>query len=382
MARIVSFVVLVAILLVFAGLFFQVMADFLLPMFLALMLVIMFGPLHRWSKLKCKGHDRIAAGLTTLSILFIVLVPICLIFTQATFEGFAIYDTFVQGVRQSQNSHKTEVVINNKQTGEPEAIQEWFAERVVALGAQIGMELTADEVRATMRNKAEEWFTPMVVRATKFFGRTLLGLVVMIIALYFFLVDGPAMIRALMKLSPLDEKYEEELVDKFADITRSVVVALLLSAFVQGILAGIGYYFAGVGSVFLLMALTMLLAMVPFLGAASVWISVSLWLLFFEQRITAAIILAIFGASIVSTIDNVIKAWVLHGRSRLHPLLALLSVIGGIKALGLIGVFVGPMAVAFLQVLLNMLNTELDAWSKVEGAKTKIQVADIGDRPT
>ena len=104
MARIVSFVVLVAIILVFAGLFFQVMADFLLPMFLALMLVIMFGPMHRWFKAKCKGHDHIAAGLTTLSILLIVLVPICLIFTQATFEGFAIYDTFVQGVRQSQNT--------------------------------------------------------------------------------------------------------------------------------------------------------------------------------------------------------------------------------------------------------------------------------------
>ena len=138
-----------------------------------------------------------------------------------------------------------------------------------------------------------------------------------------------------MKISPLDEKYEEELIDKFADITRSVVVALLLSAFVQGLLAGVGYYFAGVGSVFLLMALTMILAMVPFLGAAAVWISVCLWLLFFEQQTTAAIILAIYGASIISTIDNVIKAWVLHGRSRLHPLLALLSIIGGLKALGL-----------------------------------------------
>ena len=66
-----------------------------------------------------------------------------------------------------------------------------------------------------------------------------------------------------------------------------------------------------------------------------------------------------------------IKTIVLHGRSKLHPLLALLSVIGGLKALGLIGIFVGPMAVAFLQVLLNMLNTELDAWSKIDNAKAK-----------
>jgi predicted PurR-regulated permease PerM len=370
-ARIVSFVVLLAILLLFAGLFFQVMADFLLPLFLALMLVIVFGPLHRWFKGKCKSHDHLAAGLTTLSILLIVLVPICLIFTKATIEGFAIYDTFAQGVRESQNSKSPEIIPNEHKTGEPEVIQEWFAERVVVLGNKIGFELKAEDIRATMRTKAEEWFEPLALRTTKFFVRTLVGLVIMIIALYFFLVDGPAMIRSLMKISPLDEKYEEELVDKFDDITRSVVVALLLSAFVQGILAGIGYYFAGVGSVFLLMALTMLLAMVPFLGAAAVWISVCLWLLFFKQQITPAIILAIYGASIVSTIDNVIKAWVLHGRSRLHPLLALLSVIGGLKALGLIGIFVGPMAVAFLQVVLNMVNTELDAWSKTEVAKAK-----------
>jgi predicted PurR-regulated permease PerM len=373
-ARIVSFVVLVAILLVFAGLFFQVMADFIVPLFLALMLVIIFGPLHRWFKLKCKGHDRIAAGLTTLSILLIVLVPICAIFTQATFEGCRIYNTFVQGVRQSQNADHPESIADNQKTHDPQAIQKWFVDRVVALGGRVGLELTPEQVQTTLHDNAKEWIGPLAERTIKFFGRTLLGLAVMIIALYFFLVDGPAMIRAIMKLSPLDEKYEEELVDKFAEITRSVVVALLLSAFVQGLLAGIGYYFAGVGSVFLLMALTMILSMIPFLGAASVWISVCLWLLFFADRPVAAIFLAIYGAAIVSTVDNVIKAWVLHGRSRLHPLLALLSVIGGIKALGLIGVFVGPMAVAFLQVLLNMLNTELETWSKTEGVKNKIPI--------
>ncbi len=57
--------------------------------------------------------------------------------------------------------------------------------------------------------------------------------------------------------------------------------------------------------------------------------------------------------------DNVIKPWVLHGQSNLHPLLALLSVLGGVKTLGPIGLLVGPMVVSFLQALLNMLNTEL-----------------------
>jgi predicted PurR-regulated permease PerM len=63
----------------------------------------------------------------------------------------------------------------------------------------------------------------------------------------------------------------------------------------------------------------------------------------------------------VSTVDNIIKPIVLHGQSKLHPLLALLSVLGGVGALGPIGIFVGPIAVAFLQAALTMLQTELDS---------------------
>ena len=83
MARIVSLIVLVAILLVMAVLFFQVMADFLLPLFLALLLVVMFGPLYDWFRARCRGHARIAAVLTTGSILLMVLVPLSALLVEA-----------------------------------------------------------------------------------------------------------------------------------------------------------------------------------------------------------------------------------------------------------------------------------------------------------
>ena len=86
-----------------------------------------------------------------------------------------------------------------------------------------------------------------------------------------------------------------------------------------------------------------------------------MWLLFIEERVWAAALLALYGMLVVSMADNVIKPLVLRGRANLHPLLALLSVIGGVQALGPIGIFVGPMAVAFLQAALSMLNVELKA---------------------
>jgi predicted PurR-regulated permease PerM len=111
--------------------------------------------------------------------------------------------------------------------------------------------------------------------------------------------------------------------------------------------------------VFLLSLITAIVALIPFVGAAAVWIPVSLYLFFYEERTVAAIALAIYGAVIVSTSDNLVKATVLHGQSQLHPLLALLSVLGGVAALGPIGIIVGPMVVVFLQTLLNLLHREL-----------------------
>jgi predicted PurR-regulated permease PerM len=167
------------------------------------------------------------------------------------------------------------------------------------------------------------------------------------------------MVDTLLRLWPLDARHKAELLEQFTSVSRAVVVATLLAAVAQGVLAGVGFWFAGMRPVFLLMSLTMLLAMVPFVGAISVWVPCVAWIYFYEHRLGAAIGLAAYCTIVVSQIDNVIKPMVLHGRSNLHPLLALLSVLGGVTALGPIGIMVGPMAVAFLQTLLNMLHTEL-----------------------
>jgi predicted PurR-regulated permease PerM len=204
------------------------------------------------------------------------------------------------------------------------------------------------------------------VTTTRFVGNFLLGLVVMLVSLYFFLLDGRRMIEGVIRLSPLDRGHAEHLVEQFGELSRSVVLANVAAALTQGLLAGGGFYLAGVRPVFLLIVLTMLLSMIPFVGAISVWLPCCLWLMFVEHHYLPAILLAAWGLGVVSTVDNVIKPLILHGRANLHPLLALLSVLGGVKALGPIGIFVGPMVVAFLQTLLRMVQTELAEFSKGE----------------
>lgn len=232
---------------------------------------------------------------------------------------------------------------------------------------------------AALLRAGREALQPRFFQATSatgaFLMQTVVGLLILVVAVYFFLLDGPVMVRTLMRLSPMDDNYERRLLLEFDRTSRAVVLASVMSALVQGVLAATAYWIIGFDSVIFLFLLTTIMALIPFLGAASVWVPCAIWLAAVEQRWTAAIFLAIYGAAVVSSIDNVIKVYVLHGRSTLHPLFALLSVFGGVKVFGPIGVLIGPMVVVFLQTLLEILNHELISTDtdKAQDAKAKTQ---------
>lgn len=230
----------------------------------------------------------------------------------------------------------------------------WFTDLANPSAARL------DSWRAQAIRQLRGWLLSVTGHTTQLLASLLLGISIMIISIYYFLIDGAEMIVTGMRLSPLDDKYEMELLTEFDKVSRAVVLATLLSALAQGILAGVGYMAVGFDSLFLLIFLTTIFAMIPFVGAAAVWVPCCLFLFFVENRVGTAIGLAVWGFAVVSMADNIIKPLVLHGQSNLHPLLALLSVIGGVSALGPIGILVGPMLVAFLQALLNILRKELN----------------------
>ncbi|MFM8635075.1 MAG: AI-2E family transporter [Planctomycetia bacterium] len=341
MARLMSLGILLGLVAVFGLLSLRVMAIFLLPLLLAAMLVVIFGPLHRWMLRKLQCPDWVAAGLTTLVVLSIVLVPLLLLVVRAGTEAMTMLKA-PNGLRLDP------------------AVLEGMVTR---LNESTGLSLTADAVNAELTSLAEDWIGPLAAGASKAFIKVVIGLVVLIVSFFYFLADGPRMFNAVMRLVPLDRRYQWQLLEEFEEVSRAVVSSTLLAAIAQATLAGIGFAVVGLKGVFLLTLLTFFGALVPFVGAAAVWGTASLYLLFFVKNTWAALGLAMWGACVVSTIDNIIKPIVLHGQSKLHPLLALLSVLGGVAALGPIGIFVGPIAVAFLQAALTMLQIELDTIS-------------------
>jgi len=350
--RVVSFLVLLAIVLLIGSVFFQVMAQFLLPLFLASVLVVIFKPLHEWTTEKLPNYPRIAALATTLFILLTVLVPATWLGWNAYVEGRGVFSFLEDEVERDRL-----VELFNNRT---EQFKESYKEIV---GKPFDLKAVLERATSTLSS--------ILISSVQVLLGLVVGLAIMSIALYYFLADGPAMIQAIMQLSPLDDTYERQLLDRFSDISRAVVLATLLAAVLQGLVAGVGYFFAlpSAAPIFLLTALTMVFAIVPFVGAAAVWVPTCAYLAFYGERVVdgqvvvgnwpVALGLAVYCGAVVANLDNLVKPWVLHGQTNLHPLLALLSVIGGVQALGPIGILVGPMLVAFLQALMNMLNHEL-----------------------
>lgn len=352
MPRVISFLVLVGVLLIAGAVFFQVMAPFLVPMFVAAVLVVVFKPLHLWVFEHVNHRPRLAAVITTALILLTVLVP-------TTWLGWKAYQQSAGVIEYVQKPENRTAMVEQIKSRAADFTS--FYERT--FNAPLNIDEVFNKITSTLGGKA--------VSGVQAAGKLIFGVLIMILSLYYFLADGRLFVQTILRLSPLDPEYEQELLNRFAMVSRAVVTASLVTAVAQGLLAGAGFYLAmNKGApIFLLMAATMILAVVPFLGGASVWIPTCIWIYLFQETTVngaihkgdtvSAIALAIYCGLVVSTVDNFIKPWVLHGQSNLHPLLAFLSILGGIAALGPVGILVGPMMVAFVQALLVMVNKEL-----------------------
>ncbi|HEV3416341.1 MAG TPA: AI-2E family transporter, partial [Pirellulales bacterium] len=234
------------------------------------------------------------------------------------------------------------------------------------INERFDLHLEATEAFNVIKSRVNDWFGPLALKTPSFLAGFLVNTFVTVFALYYFLADGKDLVAASTELVPLESKYQQQLIAQFVDMSRAVATATIVTALLQGVLDAIAYYFAGLEAVILLMILTVFASFVPIVGSAIVWGSCSIWLIVGDHA-AAGIALAVFCFLVAIIADNVVKPLILHGQANLHPLLALLSVLGGVAAIGPLGIFVGPMAVSFLQTGLRMLNVELDNLRKSQG---------------
>lgn len=176
-------------------------------------------------------------------------------------------------------------------------------------------------------------------------GRNFAKLLITVVTVFFLYRDGDHLVQQASRV--VSRFFGDRLSQYFhaaGAMTRAVVYGLLATALAQGALAGLGYWVAGLQAPILLAVLTALLALIPF-GAPIIWGSTGVWLLL-DGHVAAGIALLLWGALVVSSVDNVIRPLVISGATRVPFLLVMLGVLGGLAAFGLVGLFVGPVALA------------------------------------
>lgn len=193
------------------------------------------------------------------------------------------------------------------------------------------------------------------------------GLCLTLFFVYFFIRDGAAMLRVTRELIPLPPAKRGELYDHLAAVTRAVVIGTGLTALIQGALVGIAFLITGLPSPVVFGVIAALLSLLPVGGTALVWLPAAA-ILAAQDRWVAAIFMLVWGALLVSLVDNFLKPLLISGRAEVATLTVFLGVLGGVSAFGAIGLFLGPVVLALAVALIQF---ALEAKHAAEAAATK-----------
>lgn len=317
----------------FALLGFLVLRNFLVSLVWAGILAYVAWPVHTRLRHWLGERNGLAAAATTSILAVAIVLPV-------TALAFLLQAELLDAFRALRD------YVASGRLAIPPDIAElpWIGPELYAWLGQLALDPTS--VSKWLAQSAGQWIDVGrdVVGAI---SRNVFKLGITLLALFFVLRDGEllvAQVRSVLNrfLGPGYAAYW----DAVASTTRGVVYGLVITALAQGLLAGLGYWVAGMSAPVLIGALTALLALVPF-GAPLVWGSAGIGLILTGEVWPGTGVL-LWGALVVSWIDNIVRPLAISSATRTPFLLVLLGVIGGLTAFGLVGLFVGPMVLAVL----------------------------------
>ena len=188
-----------------------------------------------------------------------------------------------------------------------------------------------------------------------------LGLFVMFFTLFYIVRDGETIKKSLSDLVPLNDEYKTRLIEDIDKVTRGVINGQVLTAVIQGIVGGLGFFIFGVPNPIFWGFIMVILAIIPLLGTAMIWVPAGIIELMSGNYVSGVGIL-LFGAIIVGNLDNLLRPRLISGKTKVHPVVILIGFLGGLKLMGIIGFIVGPVILAILLTLIRFYNRDLKSF--------------------
>lgn len=315
------------------GMFYIVM-PFLYPIFWAAVIAVMFYPLYRWINKHLK-MKKVSAGITLLLVIVVLFLPLLLL------TGLLINESVKLYVTASEANF-----FSNVET----ATSGWVAS---LLGPYLDTIQTEWTARASSITQSIAGFLLSNLRdLTQSSLRFVFMFFIMLYTLYYFLKDGPRMLKRLMHLSPLGDKYEAMLYTQFTSTTRATLKSTIIVGGIQGALGGILFWLTGMEGAFVWGVVMVILAIIPAIGPTLVLFPAAVIVLA-TGGVWQAVTLAI-GALLISVIDNIIRPPLVGKDIQMHPLIVLFATLGGLVLFGISGFVIGPIIAALFIAIMQI----------------------------
>ena len=290
----------------------------------AVLYVIFVNPYRRLERMMKPGF---AAALTLIAALLVIALPL----------------TWLVGVLINQAPDALKIVQSS------------------SLFARVGELRIGDfQVGAELAKASGTIISWLSAQALSFVGSAtsaVLNLVIAFFGLYYMLRSGHEMWGVMRGYIPFSFHTADALRDRFFSVTEATLLGTGLVAVIQGSLVGVGFWLVGLPNPLFWGTVTAFASILPVLGSALVWLPAVLVLLG-ESRYGAAVVMAVIGGVVASNIDNLIRPLVYRRVSNIHPMITLIGAFAGVKYFGLLGLLLGPLAIAYLFELLHFYREE------------------------
>ena len=298
---------------------------------------VIFAPLNRALLVSMRGRPTLAAALTVLIIVAMVLLPLAMIAASLVQEAASLHAKF--------------------QSGEYDFAR--FIQRIFdslpgwVTGLLDRFNLTSlSAVREALTSNLMKGGQALAPQALSIGINTfdfMVGLAIMLYLLFFLLRDGKALAERISATIPLRADQRAALFSRFADVVRATVKGGILVAIVQGALGGLAFWFLGIHAPLLWAVVMAFLSLLPAIGAALVWFPVAIYLLT-SGAVWQGIGLIAYGVLVIGLVDNILRPFLVGKGTKLPDYVVLISTLGGIEVFGLNGFIIGPLIAAIFMV--------------------------------
>ena len=346
-SRIFFFALFLAILL----LAFYIAKPFLPALITGALIAYLSYPLYE-KTLRYIKYKNLASFIVAVFIVLLFIVPTVIVLGLVSKEA---YDTYTTLNQHNLGTNFLKIACRDESWLSCKTIKS-FVGFLPEKDLDYYLQVTIEKITSFIINNVSEFLASILSILLNFF--------VMIFVVYYLLKDGEVISRRIKNILPLKESHRQHVLDSFHKITYATFYGNIFVAIIQGVLGGIGFLVLGISSPVLWGIVMVLFALMPYFGTAVVWLPAALNLIFIgylqndNSATVRGIILIIYGVLVISSIDNFLRPKLIGIKAKVHPVLVLLGVLGGLNLFGFMGLILGPVILALLMTFVDIYEEE------------------------